>query len=45
MLWETDSVKGHMGIILLLSQELLEVTQRSLWILDGLRGEKKETEY
>lgn len=40
MLWKTSSVKGHVGVSLLLPQEVLEVTQRRLRILDGLRGGK-----
>lgn len=42
MLWKTSSVKGHVGVSLLLPQEVLEVTQCRLWILDGLRGGKKK---
>lgn len=45
MLGETSFVKGHVGVILLLPQEVLEVSQSSLWILDGLRGGKGEAEY
>ena len=44
MLGETSFVKGYMGVILLLPQEVLEVTQRCLWVLDGLRRGKERAE-
>ena len=44
MLGETSFVKGYMGVILLLPQEVLEVTQCCLWVLDGLRRGKERAE-
>lgn len=38
VLWEAGSVKGHMGVLLLLPQQVLEVAKCRLWVLDGLRG-------
>jgi hypothetical protein len=38
MFWETGPVKGHMRVIRLFSKEVLEITERSLWVLDGLKG-------
>lgn len=40
VLREAGLVKSYVGVICLLPQEVLEVTQRSLWILNGLRGEE-----
>lgn len=39
MFWETGPVKSHMRVICLLSKEVLEITERSLWVLDGLEEE------